>query len=466
MPFQEDFIRSVLALDKTGHRKIQRALLGIARKNGKTELIAGLAIALMICDREPGGEIIGAAAKRDQARLLLEAAKRMVRYSKIGGRPLTDFIVERRDGLFFPEMDTKYVIVSADGEKEHGLNPSVVIFDELHAQGQRRDLWDALVTAQGAREDPLMVSITTAGPMPMGLCWDEYEYINKVQNGHVSDPTVLGRWYEAEKHLEVDDPAAWQQANPGYNPDGSGFVKGEFLKRQAKDVLAGKLPEYTFRRLHLNQWTTALERWLPRDKWDLCNGYPEIPEDSEIVIGLDAALKRDSYGVAIVYRAPGWAETETGVSIPCDIAHVKVKAFLPANSGEYIDQEDVRTYILGLAARYRVKKCVYDPAYMQLMAEQLADSGMVIEAYPQSPEKMGFATETFQSLVLNGRLRHGNDREINEQLAAVGVRETDRSVRISKSKSGARIDVIVAMVMALAEEFGGEGPQEDFALIV
>lgn len=461
-PWQEAFIRNILALNRSGRRKVQRALLGIARKNGKTELIAALAIALMICDREPGGEIVGAASKRDQARLLLEAAKRMVWYSKINGRALSDFIVVRRDGLYFAEMDTYYRIVSADGEKEHGLNPSIVIFDELHAQGQRRDLWDALVTAQGAREDPMMISITTAGPEPRGICWDEYEYARKINNGTISDPTFLAEWYEADRELEVDDPKAWAQANPGYPT----FVQADFLKRQAKDVLAGKLPEYTFRRLHLNQWTNALERWLPRASWEAGSAYPEIPEGATITIGLDAALKRDSYGVAIVYKAPGWVETEEGLSIPADIAHVRVKAFVPENEGEYINQEDVRTYLLGLSQLYRIEKLVYDPAYMQLMAEQLADAGMVIEPYPQSPEKMGFATETFQRLVLDSRLVHGNDRTLNEQLAAVGVRETDRAVRISKGKSGARIDVVVALVMALAEAFGGEAPQEDFCAII
>lgn len=465
-PWQEAWIRAVTALDRRGRRKVQRALLGIARKNGKSELIAALAIALMIADREPGGEIVGAAAKRDQARIILEASKRMVRYSRIGGRRLSDFIIERRDGLFFPEMDTRYIVVSADGEREHGLNPHIVLFDELHAQGQKRDLWDALVTAQGAREDPLMLSISTAGPMPKGVCWSEYEYARKVNGGLINDPTFHGLWYEADRELEVDDPEAWRQANPGYEGPDAGFVSHDFLERQARDVLAGKLSEYTFRRLHLNQWTTALERWLPRKQWESCFKSVVIPEGAEVVIGIDAAVRRDSFGVAMVHKQEAWVQRDDGLTVPAPVAHCRAWAFTPAEEGEYIDLEDIRTHIMGLAARYTVAKVLYDPAYMGLFAQQLAEAGLQCEPYPQSAEKMVLASETFQRLVLDDRLRW-QDKILDEHLAAIGTKPTERGVRISKAKSGEHTDTVFALVPALQELFGDEGDaQEDFAFVV
>jgi phage terminase large subunit-like protein len=461
IPFQEQFVRDLFALDTHGRRRIKKALLGIARKNGKSELGAALALVFLILDREPGGEVIGAAGKRDQARLILETAKRMVRYSSVGGRQLSEFLVVRRDGIYFPEMDSRYIVVSADGEREHGLNPHAVVFDELHVQGAKRDLWDALVTAQGAREDPVLVSLTTAGPIPAGLCYGEYQYGQEIIRGIRQDPEYLMRWWEADRELAVDDPKAWQQANPGRGY----MVFDSFLQSAANDVLSGRAPEYTFRRLHLNQWTTALERWLPRQAWDRCGGHPDIPDGATVYLAMDAALRRDSYGIAVVYVEPGFAERENGLTVPADIAHCKVRAFVPEVDGEYIDQEDVRTYVLGLAQRYRVQEVLYDPAYMQLMAQQLQDAGLPMQAYPQSPENMSVATETFQRLVLDGRLRHGHERVLSEQLAAVGVRETDRAVRLSKGKSGGRIDAIVALVMALQSALGGES-NEDFAIVV
>jgi phage terminase large subunit-like protein len=200
--------------------------------------------------------------------------------------------------------------------------------------------------------------------------------------------------------------------------------------------------------------------------WDKCGRPASMPDGSTIWIGVDAATHRDSFGVSWVRVDTEMVEDqETGLFKPTQVAHIKVKAFLPASEGEYIDQEEVRTFIMGLAARYRVESLLYDPAYMGLMAQQLEDAGVVCEPYPQSGEKMVFASETFQRLVLNCQLRHGKDRVLDEQLSAVGTRETERGVRVSKAKSGARIDVVVALVMALAGAMGDEGGG-DFAMLM
>lgn len=462
LDFQEQFIRDLLQLNRAGRRKIKKALLGIARKNGKSELGAALALTLLVCDGEPGGQVIGAAGKRDQAKLILDTAKAMVRYSKIGGRPLSDFLVVRRDRILFPEIDAEYRVVSADAEKEHGLNPHAVVFDELHVQGQKRDLWDALVTAQGARENPLLVSLTTAGPAPLGLCYDEYRYGKEVLAGARQDPELLMRWWEADADRDVDDPVAWRQANPGLDH----MVYADFIRKAAQDVISGRSPEYTFRRLHLNQWTTALERWLPRNAWEDCGEPPDIPDDAEVWIGADAALRRDTYGLAVVYVERRMVDDpETGLASPQPVVHVRTKAFKPEVEGDYIDLIDVENYVLGLASRYRVQKLVYDPAYFQLMAQSLSDKGVPVEPYPQSPENMIVASETFQRLVLDRRMRHGNDRELNLQLAGVGTSESDRGVRVSKRKSGVAIDVVVALVMAVHAALGQEATPEDFAFM-
>lgn len=462
MPWQEDFSRSLFALDRRGRRKVQRALMGVARKNGKSGFGAALALTLLVCDGEAGGEIIGAAAKRDQAKLIMETAKRMVRYSRINGKPLSNFLEVRRDAIYFPELDARYIVVSADGEREHGLNPSAVLIDEWHALGDKRDLIDALVTAQGAREDPLLIGFSTAGPRPRGSLYDEYRYAQQVNGGFINDPAFLGVWYEAQKDLEIDDPAAWRQANPSLGVT----VNEDWLAKAAADVIAGRAPEYVLRRLHLNQWTSAMERWLNRQKWEECGGEPEFPEGGEIVIALDAALRRDSFGVAWMHRERSWVTNESGLEVPADIAHVKVKAFLPEEEGEYTDQEDVRTFLMGLANRYSVTKVVYDPAYMTLFAQQLAESGLPMEPFPQSGDRMVRATETFQRLVLQTRLRHGADRVLDEQLAGVAVSETERGVRISKRKSADRIDVVIAMIMACDVFSEEENEGGDFAVLV
>lgn len=458
LPWQDDLINRLFALDNRGQRKIRRAYIQTARKSGKSEIGAALALTLLVCDGEPGGEVIGAAAKRDQARLILDVAKKMVRYGKIGGRPLSTFLDVRRDGIYFPETDSVYRIVSADGEKEHGLNPHAIIFDELHSLGKQRDIWDALETSQGARENPLMASFTTPGPIPLGVAYDEYKHARAIELGHINDPEFLGIVYEADKELAIDDPRAWKQANPSYPITPS----EQWIAARARAVIEGRRPEYVFRRLQLSQWTTALERWLPRKRYEACGLPVVIPDGAEITIGVDAALARDTFGVSIVFKDTEFVERPSdGLTLPVDVAHVRVRAFTPEREGEYIDQDEVMTYILGLAARYRVRKVLYDPAYMTLFAQQLADRGVKVESFPQSPERMSEATETFQRLILDTRLRHGNDRTFDEQVANLGVVATDRGVRISKRKSGGKIDAISATVMCLQDLFGDDLLDDD-----
>ena len=463
LPWQDDLINNLFKLDKRAQRIVRKAYIQTARKSGKSEIGAALALTLLVCDGEPGGEVVGAAAKRDQARLILDTAKRMVRFGRIGGKPLSSFLDVRRDGIYFPELDSSYKIVSADGEKEHGLNPHAIIFDEVHSLGKNRDTWDALETAQGARENPLLVSFTTPGPIPVGVAFDEYQYAKRVLNGAVNDPEFLGCIYEADKDLAIDDPVAWQQANPSY-PVTPGH---DWLAARAKAVIDGRAPEYVFRRLQLSQWTTALERWLPRKQYEACGGPVVIPDGGEVWLGVDAALRRDTFGVAIVHKGKEMMQRASGLIAETEVAHVKIKSFVPENDGEYIDQVEVQTYIMGLCARYKVVKVMYDPAYMTLFAQQLAEAGVPMEPFPQSPERMGEATETFQRLILDTRMRHGNDRTFDEQVANLGTTQTDRGVRISKRKSGGKIDGISAVVMALEEAFGGDTDnQEDFAEIM
>lgn len=461
LPWQEHLLNRLFELKPDGSRKVRRGYIQTGRKAGKTELGAAIALALLVCDREPGGEVIGAAGKRDQARIMLDVAKRMVRYSKIGGVPLEKFLTIKQDGIHFPELDAVYKVISADGEKEHGANPHAVIMDELHVLGSKRDLWDAMETAQGARENPIMISFTTPGPIPAGIAYDEYRYAQKVNKGQINDPSFLGVVFEADRELDIDDRKGWRQANPSYPITPS----DEWMAARAKAVEDGRAPEYVFRRLQLGQWTTALERWLPRAKWEACGGEPEIPDGGSVYLAIDAALKRDSFGVAMIHVQRGWIDDENGLSIPADIGHLRVWAFEPENEGEYIDQEHVRTFIMGLTARYAVEKIMYDPAYMTLFAQQLGEAGLTLEPFPQSPERMMRATETFQRIVLNERLRHGNERVVDEQVANLGIRETERGVRISKSRSGGRIDAISAAVMCIEEAFGGEAEAEDFAFI-
>lgn len=478
-PFQDELIGEILERRRdptTGAWKRRRneILVGVARKNAKTTLTAALALTLLTLDGEPGGNVIIAAGKRDQARLLFRAAASMALQSTIGGKPLgakragDGWLQIQRDRIYFPDLDASIIPVSADAQNEQGLNPNVAIVDELHVAAEKnRDLYDALITAQGARENPLMISLTTAGPIPAGPCYDLYRYGKEIESGLRSDDSFMMRWFEAAPEADVDDPEAWRAANPGLDS----IVMRSFLQRQSKAVLEGRLPEYSFRRLHLNQWTTASERWLPYTKWQEGGAPAVIPEGSLVMMAIDAAVSRDTFGVSTVYVEPDaieiMYENEAGLLVPrtVSVAHWITKKFEAPRDGDYIDPADVETYVLGMAARYRIEKCGYDPAYMGLLASALKDRGVPMEPFPQSPERMTRATETLQRLVLDGRIRHGNDPVLNKEMGGVGTAPTERGVRISKRKSGLKVDCVVSGIMALDLALGEEPEPQDFAFI-
>lgn len=451
-PFQQDWIDLIFETEigpfGEVRRKRREVVIGVARKNGKTELLAAIALALLVCDGERGGLVIGAAAKRDQAKLMLETAKRMVNNSPW----LSKFLVCRRDHIYFPELDATYKVIAAEAQKEHGLNPHAVIVDEGHATMETsRELYDTLLTAQGARDNPIAIVITTAGPTPSGPMYELYEYGKQIQNGEREDPRFGFLWYEAPPDAPVGDIEGLKAANPAYGL----FLRPDFLADAVASVENGKAPEFMFRRLHQNQWTTAAERWLPFRKVEECQRTATIPDRGAVWLAVDAAIKRDTMAVAVVFRSDDGE------------AHCAVKRFLPSTaSGGYIDPREVETYILGLSAQYSIQRISYDPAYMGMLASALMDRGLPMEAFPQSAAKMERASETLQRMVLDGRVRWGHDPEMLKQISSVTVKATERGVRISKSKTLMPIDMAVALAMALDDVFGEEGAPQDFVTFV
>lgn len=473
--FQREMVTDVTALNEHNRRRINEYLFGVARKNSKTTTTGALALTFLVGDGVPGGDVVVAAGKRDQARLLLNAAKKIALASTFMGRPLghhragEGWLHIQRDRIYFPELDASIFPVSADAQNEQGLNPNVAIVDELHVAAEKdRDLYDALITAQGARENPLMIALTTAGPRPAGPCHALYQYGKEIASGLRSDPAFAMRWYEADADLAIDDPRAWAQANPGLDT----IVSREYLARQSRAVLDGRMPEYAFRRLNLNQWTTATERWLPWKKWDACGGAPSIPDGAAVYVACDAALSRDTFGIAWVWVEPEGLTievlNEAGLYVPKSVAvaHLCVKKFDAPREGDYIDQNEVEMFLLGLAQKYAIVKVGYDPAYMTLLALSLAERGLPMEVFPQSTERMTHATETLQRLALDARIRHGNDPVLNAEMAAVEVSPTERGVRISKRKTALKIDCTIASAMALDLALGLEDEPTDFAFSV
>lgn len=425
---ENDITRPIFGtLDKDGRRTYREALIGIARKNGKSLLASGIALYGLFADGwwtpsgdwrpEWGAEVFSVAGSKDQARIVFGTARDIV----LGSPMLRASCKVYRDAIEVPERASVYRVLSSDARLAHGYNPSVAILDELHVH-RNGELYEALKTGGGARTQPLLISITTAG-------WDRNSIAYRLYEAGKAgrDPRMWFRWWEAPPGCKPTDAKAIRAANPGR------WVTAEFLRSQ---YLSGGIPEAVYRRLHLNQWTGHAARWIPMDLWDACGAKPKIPAGGDVWIGVDAAPKRDTTAVVVVHR------DDRGTH------HIRGFVFEADRTMGYLDFDAVEMLLRDLCTDYNVRRILVDPYVMMRSMLDLAEEGLPIEEFPQNDSMMVPASQTLYDLVLEARIRHGNDRTLREQADVAAIKETPRGWRLHKLKSSLPIDSVVATAMA------------------
>ena len=297
-PWQErQIIRPLFKINPaTGLRQYRTCLLMMPRKNGKTELCAALAIDGLLFDGEIGAEVYSAAADRDQAALVFNVAAQMIRNESelLAACDIIDSqkrIVHRKTG-------SVYRAISAEAYSKHGFNASRVIYDELHA-APTRDLWDVLASSTGARAQPLVIAISTAGYDRHSILWELYAHAKKVLEHPALDPTFLPVIWEAPADADWRDEKVWRKANPALG-DFRSIEELQVACARAQEIPA---QENTFRRLYLNQWTEQDARWINLDAWDACKVAldPVALAGRRCYIGLDLSTTTDLTAAVAVF---------------------------------------------------------------------------------------------------------------------------------------------------------------------
>lgn len=407
-----------------GRRRHRRALVGLGRKNGKSLL--GSATALHgLTESTDAAEVYACAGDRNQARVVFNEAKWQV----LNSPTLSSIIKPYRDVLEVPSTGSIFRVLSADAKLQQGLNPSLVIFDEVHIQ-PNDDLWDAMTQGSGARIDPLVLAITTAGYDLESLLGRLYRYGKAVADGEVDDPSFGMWWWEPhDPSAPHTDLTAWRQANPNLV---AGLLDLEDLESASKP---GASSESSFRRFRLNQWVRAEESWLPTGAWEACEGDADLDPDLPVWVGIDMALKHDSVAVVVVQP------TTDGKFI------AQARIWYPR--GSTIDIASVEAHLRQLHLTLDVREFAYDPAYFQRSAEALADDGLPMLEFPQSAARMVPACQTAYSLICSGAVVHPGVSTFTDQILSAAVRQTDDGWRLSKGKSKRKIDAAIALAIAL-----------------
>jgi phage terminase large subunit-like protein len=449
-----------------GTRRFRRAYIEIPRKNGKSSLSSGIALFLLFADGEAGCEVYSAAADRDQAGIVFEEAKKMVEQSPE---------LSKRSQVFKRAIVTNeggtYRVLSADAFTKHGLNAHGIVFDELHAQ-QSRELWDVLNTSTGARRQPMMVMITTAGYDRESICWEQHEYARQVIEGIIQDDEYFAVIYAADEKEDWQDPEVWARANPGLGVT----VKRDYLEAEARRAAASPAYQNTFRRLHLNQWTQQDTRWLDMAAWEACGS----PFDAALLKGamcyggLDLASTSDLASFVLTFPNEAgegelftwlpffWIPEENMLErsrkdrVPYEV-WVR-QGLIRATEGNMIDYGVIVRDIELLGEMYNIREIAFDRWGAFQVSQQLEGAGFTMVGFGQGFQSMSPPTKELMRLVMDGKLRHGG-HPVLRWMADNMVVSTDPAgnVKPNKQKSREKIDGIVAGIMGLDRAMRREG---------
>jgi phage terminase large subunit-like protein len=403
------------------------------------------------CSISAAAEIYSAAAEMEQAAIAFELAKQMVErdekllsMSQIFKRTIT---VEKTASF--------YRVLSADAKSKHGFNAHGVIFDELHAQ-PNRELWDVLTTSTGARRQPLIVAITTAGFDRNSICWEIHQYANQVLRGIIDDPAFLPIIFAAEEKDDWQSPEVWKKANPGLGIS----IKYDYLEAECKKAIDVPAYENTFRRLHLNQWTRQDVRWIPMHAWDGCKISPEY--SGACFTGLDLSRTTDLAAMAHVFPKDDRYHLLMRFWLPKDGIESREKrdrvpyrewekmGLITLTPGPVINYDYIFNQIDEDAQQFDIQEVVFDRWGASEVTRKISDAGLIVTPFGQGFSSMSSPSKEFLKLILENRIAHGANPILRWNADNVVVeQDAAGNIKPSKKKSEQKIDGIVAAIMGL-----------------
>lgn len=458
-PWQRLALRHLFARHPDGRRIHRRAVYSTPRKNGKTSLAAPIAL-YALTSGDAGGQIIGCAADRDQARLMFRHARRMVEMDA----DLSEECRLYRDAIEHISSGSVYRVVSSEAYTKEGLSPTLVLADELHAW-PTRELFDVMALAMGARRDPMMLVVSTAGTMSTrtedeSILYQLYQHGLAIIRGEVTDPTFGMVWWGADEEADHRDERVWRIANP--------FL-GDGLDIEELRSTIRITPESEFRTKRLNTFTPVEDFWLPYGAWDACKGTVTMDPKAPVAIGVDVAIVHDASAVAVAQRQ--------GEEVA-----LEVRTWLNPHPPESAAHDDWRMpldeivqHLRDLRKRYPTSAVKVDgvpvpgPAYVYdrwgLAGTELAlerEGGFALVPIAQASGWMVEASRRFYELVRDGRIIHDGDPTLAAHLRNVVPRQVGESGwRLEKAAKSRKIDAAVASVMAVSQALE-EAPKQRF----
>jgi len=468
--WQKEIVREWFRTDAKGRRIVRTAVLSVARKNGKSTLIAAIALAFLVGpEKERRGQIVVGAADRDQSGIIFDEIVAMLEADD----ELRGLVNIKRHEKQIEALDTgsKFRALSSDAKKAHGLNPTVVILDELAQWGSGLGLrlYSALMTAGGARAEPFKIIISTQSEDDLSKMSELIDLGQQVNEGVIENPAFWCRVYEIPEDLDPLDERNWRLANPALQQ----FRSVEDMRELADRARRMPSERATFENLYANRRVAAEERWISKPDWDACRG--EIDPDELVgetcYAGLDLGSVSDLTSFTLFWPDSGallswsWcpkdriAERSERDHAPYDVW--ARAGLIEATPGKGTDKRQVALRVAELNALYRPELIAFDkwgmPELVRILAEEEIE--LPLQEHQQGYVSMSPAAKSFEERVLNRRLIHANP-VLTWAMSNVRLeRDAAGNIKPSKARSREKIDPIVAAIMAVGVHARQPKPQ-------
>lgn len=439
-----------------GSRRFRYAYIEIARKNGKTALSAGIGLYMLFADGESRPEVYSAATVKDQAKICFSDAVEIVKATD-----LKNYLTPYRNSIVYELKGGTMKPLSSDYGTHDGLNPSCGIIDEFHAH-KDSGMFDVIKSAFGARRQPLMFIITTAGFDKSGVCYAYRENVIKVLRGVNEDDSLFGIIYTLDDKSEWDDPKMWIKANPNLGVS----LSADYLADQVKDAKNRPEAVRNVMTKNVNLWVDAERTWILDDVWQKCIGTTD-PADLKGCAcwgGLDLSNVSDITAYVLLFHENDRFQLLPHFWIPEEKMLEKIRkeninydkwvseGYVTVTSGNVIDYDFVKADILRIVADYDLRTSAYDRWNSSQTIIDLQNEGMECNPFGQGYGSMSAPTKEFEKLVLTEKIEHFGNPVLRWMLASTLVKtDPAGNIKPDKEKSTQKIDGIVAAIMALGE---------------
>lgn len=460
-----------------GTRRFNYAYITVARKNGKTTLMAGCALAALFFDQEKAAEVYFAATKKDQAKIGFDEAQRMVSISP----PLRKHLRAGKHDIKAPTLSARCTYLSSERDTLDGLNIHFAGIDEYHAH-PTDGVANVLRSGMQARRNPLHLTITTAGFNRESPCYEMQKTCKEILDGVKHDDAQFALIYELDEDDDWTDSSTWIKANPSLGV----ALRPQLLESQLQQAInLGGSREVEFKTKHLNKWVTASKTWIQDEIWS-ANERQEDLTGRICWGGLDLASVSDMTALVMVYPDEGGYHVRGHYFMPSDTidqvldrdpGHI-YRTFLElpnvhVTDGNVTDYAAIRRLVSGVMNRpdgqevdgsslmhnYQIEKIAFDRYNSTQIAIDLVDDGVPLTPFGQGFVSMSSPTKQLEVLVRTGKVWHDGDPVLRWALGNVELKmDPAGNIKADKQKSGGKIDPIVAMVMGIGEHM--KTPQE------